>query len=796
MLTHEKAASDSASESGSRSNYTRGQSITEARRFLDALDPEAESFTFQTFDDKGKRGELARTIHGALDDVLDTLVRLNGQGAGIFVTINETDGTGRKEENIVRVRAVFADFDPPKTRPAPAKYPIEPHIVVESSPGKHHAYWLVDGMGLDAFTAAQTAVIEALGSDPPVKDLPRVMRIPGFDHHKTDIPYRVRLIQAEQFLDYPVDAITAAFPPVVTGNHHSDAPSPDDDVVVAQLRKQGLLLKEKTGGGFFLTCPWSAEHTTPSTPTSTVYYPAHTGGYQGAAFKCQHGHCQHRTARDLKGYLGIADEWPDLLPIGQSIAPEEYPLDALPESIRAAVEEVQKYTQAPLPMVAVSALTAISTAVQQYFDVARAEKLKGPTGIYALVLSESGERKTTVDKFFAGIIDAADLAAKVAAKPEIQRHEADIASWDSEVSGLKDAIRAATKAKKPVDALRADLGALYAQKPEAPRVQKLLRADDTPESLSFVLHKQWPAAGVLSSEAGTIFGGHAMGKDSIVRNLAQLNTLWDGGTLDIGRKTSESFTLRGGRLTLGLMVQPETIRSFFESSGTLARGTGFLARFLFTWPASTQGTRMYREEPKAWPALTRFERRLGSILRQTPPLTDDGRLDLVTLKLSTEAKALWISFHDAIEAELRPDGELYEVRDVASKVADNATRLAALLHVFEHGGTGSIAAHTLESGTMLAAWHLHEARRFFVELAVPEPVLQAQRLEAWLVDYCRRAGVAEVARREVQRLIIPSTLRRGDALDKALKELVSAGRVREVAAGKRKLIQVNPEVLS
>ncbi len=43
MLTHEKAASDSASESGSRSNYTRGQSITEARRFLDALDAEAEA---------------------------------------------------------------------------------------------------------------------------------------------------------------------------------------------------------------------------------------------------------------------------------------------------------------------------------------------------------------------------------------------------------------------------------------------------------------------------------------------------------------------------------------------------------------------------------------------------------------------------------------------------------------------------------------------------------------------------------------------------------------------------------
>ena len=39
------------------------------------------------------------------------LERLNNGGAGIFVTINETNGRGRKGIDIVRVRALHTDLD-------------------------------------------------------------------------------------------------------------------------------------------------------------------------------------------------------------------------------------------------------------------------------------------------------------------------------------------------------------------------------------------------------------------------------------------------------------------------------------------------------------------------------------------------------------------------------------------------------------------------------------------------------------------------------------------------------------
>jgi len=52
-------------------------------------------------------------------------------------------------------------------------------------------------------------------------------------------------------------------------------------------------------------------------------------------------------------------DWPEPQPMAAKVAAEPYPLDALPETIRAAVEEVQGFTKAPVPLVASSALAAL-----------------------------------------------------------------------------------------------------------------------------------------------------------------------------------------------------------------------------------------------------------------------------------------------------------------------------------------------------------------------------------------------------------------------------------------------------
>jgi hypothetical protein len=173
----------------------------EAVRFLKSLDPEATSFTFQTFDDveievdgkvtKRKDQKLVRVLNGTLEQHTAELARLNAQGAGIYVTVNETNLEGRKKANIVRVRAVFVDLDGSPLDPVMADK-RRPHMVIETSPRKWHAYWRVADMPLDQFEPVQEALIAKFHSDKNVHDLPRVMRLPGFMHRKRE-PFLIKI---------------------------------------------------------------------------------------------------------------------------------------------------------------------------------------------------------------------------------------------------------------------------------------------------------------------------------------------------------------------------------------------------------------------------------------------------------------------------------------------------------------------------------------------------------------------------------------------------------------------------
>ena len=490
-----------------------------------------------------------------------------------------------------------------------------------------------------------------------------------------------------------------------------------------------------------------------------------------------------------------AQAWQELQPLISKIDPEPYPMDALPPVVRCAVEEVQAFVKAPVTLVAQSALAAMSLAIQAHNDVERADKLNGPCSLFMLAIAESGERKTSCDGYFTKAIRDYEAQQREVFKPLVDAYKSDIEILEAQRSGIKEAIKLAAKkdyAKSPTD-LKAQLYDLDKDRPTAPRVPFLIYGDATPEALTYSLAKEWPSGGIISSEAGMVFGSHGMSNESVMRNLATLNMLWEGGTVKTKRRTTESFTVDGARLTMGLQVQETTLRAFFANTKGLARGTGFLARFLISWPRSTQGFREFTEAPANWPALAAFNNRLMEILNRPASIDDNGALTPAMLTLSPEAKAVWVSFHNAIESMLAPGGYLQDVRDVASKTADNAARLAALFYTFS-GNIGPIDVSAMEAGTRLAAWHLNESHRFLGELATPAELANPARLEKWLIDYCKRKRTDKVPTREVQQYG-PSGLRDKLTYTPAIEELAEHGRVRHVQDGKKRLIQIRRELL-
>jgi putative DNA primase/helicase len=480
-------------------------------------------------------------------------------------------------------------------------------------------------------------------------------------------------------------------------------------------------------------------------------------------------------------------------PLTATIDPRPYPVDALPGVIGEAVAEVQGFAQAPFALVASCALSAISVAVQAHHDIERAPGLSGPAALFLLTIANSGERKSTCDGYFTRAIRAYQDAVAEAAKPEIRTYNAALATWEAKYAGLKDRIKSETKGDKPTRVAEKLLRELEDDKPEAPRVPRLLYADATPEALGFNLATKWPSGAIVSDEAGAVFGAHGMGKESLMRNLAQLNQLWDGKTMIVDRKSVESFVVKGARLTVALQVQESTLQSFFEQAKGLARGSGFLARFLVASPQSTQGYRPFKDAPN-WGRLDAFNRHMTDLLNQPAPLLEDGSLNPAVLTLAPEAGDAWRAFHDHTEAQLRVGGNLFDVRDVASKIADNAARLATLFHVFE-GNAGPVSLDAFERAAKIADWHLHESRRFFGELALPVELANAARLDAWLLDYCRRERTYIVPMSEVQKSG-PNGIRTKAAIEATMVDLAEKDRAWIVRSGRAKFIKVNEVLLT
>ena len=483
--------------------------------------------------------------------------------------------------------------------------------------------------------------------------------------------------------------------------------------------------------------------------------------------------------------------WPVPQSLVTRIQTVPYPLDALPNDLKLVVKEVGDFVKSPISMVSTCAITALAVVIQGVADVRRASKLEGPSSLFSLIIADSGERKSTLDNFFSKAIRVYEDGERDRLAESVKENRAAIAAWAAKREGLLAAIKEAGKSGKSTADFEAKMRDHEKREPARILVPRMTYSDVTSEALAWGLHDIWPTAGLLSSEGGTVLGGHSMGGDSVLRNLALLNQLWGAETVQIDRRTAPPYVLKNVRLTVGLQVQESAFRSFLEKTGNLARGSGFMARFLVCWPESTQGSRTFNEAPATWPASTRYYERMTDLLKRQRGIVKGFSPSMVDL--SKEAKELWIKFHDSIEAELGSKGSLFDVRDVASKIADNAARLAVIFHVFETGSpVGPIAVRHMTGAIMVSAWHLKESKRFFGELVQPKEITDAARLEAWLISE-NSARCIPPTRRHAQQY---GPVRVSKQLEAALSVLADLGRIRESnEIGQKKVIMVNPALL-
>jgi len=153
-----------------------------------------------------------------------------------------------------------------------------------------------------------------------------------------------------------------------------------------------------------------------------------------------------------------------------------------------------------------------------------------------------------------------------------------------------------------------------------------------------------------------------------------------------------------------------------------------------------------------------------------------------------------IERYNAIESQLSSDGDFAAIPDVAAKAADNVARLAAVLHVFEHGAAGAISADTVHNAGEIVTWHLYSAKALLGPLSVSRDEANAATLDRWLLDRCAIEGVDGFSTRTLLQSG-PNATRKREDFDRAVELLAEHGRVRLVQNDKRRRLAVNPALL-
>lgn len=393
--------------------------------------------------------------------------------------------------------------------------------------------------------------------------------------------------------------------------------------------------------------------------------------------------------------------------------------------LRIPAEAVATVTEAPVAMCAASVLASAALAAQGHRD---ATTLIGtaPASLFLLTVAESGERKSTADRL--AMKGVRDFETDLRIDYEIQRDQ-----W-RDVHEVWKATRVKILADRKADSTskRVDLKALGPE-PPAPLKPHIVASAPTIEGIVKHLPELRASLGIMTEEGGALIGGHAMKAENRLATCASFSAMWDGTPLDRWRAGDGVESYIGRRFSAHILVQPVAAEALL--SDPMASGQGLLARFLTCRPPSRIGFRLRMERDATADAdIERFAARIQSLLSRELPLADGTHNELIPtpLPLSVEARTVLTDFAREVEKAQGPGGPFEDARAFASKTAEHAARIAAVLTIYAGPDAPEVTGEIMSGATELARFYANEAVRLADAAIVPPEVADAEQMRKWL----------------------------------------------------------------
>lgn len=422
--------------------------------------------------------------------------------------------------------------------------------------------------------------------------------------------------------------------------------------------------------------------------------------------------------------------------------PANYPIEAFHVVARDAIWEVLDQIQAPDALVGVSALTAMAIACQANVDVMQPPGLRRPCSMFAAVIGQSGERKTTVDDLISAPIYAHDQKHAASDADMQARYRASLRLWQATNNALQRKIEKSAQGTADVNQYHDELLEQEFREPNKPVLKQIIYQSISERPMLEALHGNGKSIAILSDE------GEIVLKSGAMRKVGNLNKAWDGKPLSLDL-VDVRVRIMDPRMTISFMVQEEVIEEFLGKRGRTARGSGHLARYLIAWPTSTVGFRRMTLGDHAWVHLVAFHQRITELLDEAD-FRQANNQPRSLLEFCPEAKELWAESYDWIEKGQRPGGRFHAIKDFASKFLELACRVAAILHYFNRL-EGQISQETLERALTIVGWHLDEFNRLFGDSScTPQIEQDVEYLGDYLLKRHWRRGEGQAYWNEVR----------------------------------------------
>ena len=420
---------------------------------------------------------------------------------------------------------------------------------------------------------------------------------------------------------------------------------------------------------------------------------------------------------------------------------EPFPVQAL-GSLVSAAEAIEAHTRAPIAICAQAVLGAVALVVQAHADVVLPTEQARPTSLFLLTIAGSGDRKSAVDSLALQPIYAREQELGEAHKTEMADYDIRNTIWKADRDQTKPGLKNAKKSSndKKWDA-EADLRALGPE-PEPPLIPILVCPEPTFEGYCKLTAKGHAALGLFSAEGGSFVGGYGMSPDQKLKTAASISSVWDGEPIKRVRAGDGSERLPGRRLSVHLMAQPQVADLMLNDD--LLVNQGLMSRVLLVAPTSTAGTRLFSEPPEAKrQQLRAYQERLERMVRAPLPLLECTRnvLRPRRLEMTSEARNLWIDFHDYVERHLAQGGELAPIAGLANKAPEHAARLAAVMTLYRDLDSPQIEAEDMAKATILMQHYLNESLRLKAAAYINRNIRLAGSVWDWLQRKWREPAI-------------------------------------------------------